>query len=150
MCWLDSSADTMLRASWRQCGVSMSSPTLLTLVWGNHAYLQPHIFSHISPARVPNSQLVKVILRICLILYDVYILQFSVCMCVFNVPAQELCLYTLGNLWPEGAVVKEKLLVQGIVPALANCVQVTSNENLFSCASLSFFLSCFRKAMFCM
>ncbi|XP_047658156.1 transmembrane and coiled-coil domain-containing protein 6 isoform X2 [Tachysurus fulvidraco] len=35
----------------------------------------------------------------------------------------ELCLYTLGNLWPEGAVVKEKLLVQGIVPALANCIQ---------------------------
>ncbi|KAI5620633.1 transmembrane and coiled-coil domain-containing protein 6 isoform X1 [Silurus asotus] len=35
----------------------------------------------------------------------------------------ELCLYTLGNLCPEGAVVKEKLVVQGIVPALANCIQ---------------------------
>ncbi|MCI4380080.1 hypothetical protein PGIGA_G00235780 [Pangasianodon gigas] len=35
----------------------------------------------------------------------------------------ELCLYTLGNLWPEGSLVKEKLLVQGIVPALANCIQ---------------------------
>ncbi|XP_017329902.1 transmembrane and coiled-coil domain-containing protein 6 isoform X2 [Ictalurus punctatus] len=35
----------------------------------------------------------------------------------------ELCLYTLGNLWPDGAVVKEKLLVQGMVPALANCIQ---------------------------
>ncbi|TSY55760.1 Transmembrane and coiled-coil domain-containing protein 6 [Bagarius yarrelli] len=35
----------------------------------------------------------------------------------------ELCLYTLGNLWPEGAEVKEKLFVQGIVPALANCIQ---------------------------
>ncbi|XP_053361707.1 transmembrane and coiled-coil domain-containing protein 6 [Clarias gariepinus] len=36
----------------------------------------------------------------------------------------ELCLYTLGNLWPENTIVKEKLLVQGIVPALANCIQV--------------------------
>ncbi|XP_026773467.3 transmembrane and coiled-coil domain-containing protein 6 [Pangasianodon hypophthalmus] len=35
----------------------------------------------------------------------------------------ELCLYTLGNLWPEGSLVKEKLLLQGIVPALANCIQ---------------------------
>ncbi|KAL6480368.1 hypothetical protein MHYP_G00114010 [Metynnis hypsauchen] len=35
----------------------------------------------------------------------------------------ELCLYTLGNLWTEGAVMKEKLLAQGIVPALANCIQ---------------------------
>ncbi|XP_062855811.1 transmembrane and coiled-coil domain-containing protein 6 isoform X1 [Trichomycterus rosablanca] len=35
----------------------------------------------------------------------------------------ELCLYTLGNLWPEGAVVREKLLAQGIVPALVNCIQ---------------------------
>ncbi|XP_066505934.1 transmembrane and coiled-coil domain-containing protein 6 [Hoplias malabaricus] len=35
----------------------------------------------------------------------------------------ELCLYTLGNLWTDGAVVKEKLLSQGIVSALSNCIQ---------------------------
>ncbi|XP_074529811.1 transmembrane and coiled-coil domain-containing protein 6 isoform X1 [Halichoeres trimaculatus] len=35
----------------------------------------------------------------------------------------ELCLYTLGNLCPESDVVKEKLLAQGIIPALANCIE---------------------------
>ncbi|CAJ1058547.1 transmembrane and coiled-coil domain-containing protein 6 [Xyrichtys novacula] len=35
----------------------------------------------------------------------------------------ELCLYTLGNLCPESDVVKEKLLAQGIIPALANCME---------------------------
>ncbi|XP_072519606.1 transmembrane and coiled-coil domain-containing protein 6 isoform X2 [Salminus brasiliensis] len=35
----------------------------------------------------------------------------------------ELCLYTLGNLWTEGAVVREKLLAQGVVCALASCIQ---------------------------
>ncbi|KAM6923973.1 transmembrane and coiled-coil domain-containing protein 6 [Xenentodon cancila] len=35
----------------------------------------------------------------------------------------ELCLYTLGNMCLDGEVVKEKLLAQGIIPALANCVE---------------------------
>ncbi|XP_029918601.1 transmembrane and coiled-coil domain-containing protein 6 [Myripristis murdjan] len=35
----------------------------------------------------------------------------------------ELCLYTLGNLCPDSEVVREKLLAQGIIPALANCIQ---------------------------
>ncbi|KAJ8337602.1 hypothetical protein SKAU_G00365680 [Synaphobranchus kaupii] len=35
----------------------------------------------------------------------------------------ELCLYTLGNLCAESEVVREKLLAQGIVPALATCLQ---------------------------
>lgn len=35
----------------------------------------------------------------------------------------ELCLYTLGNLCPESQVVKERLLAQGIIPALAGCIQ---------------------------
>ncbi|XP_032384020.1 transmembrane and coiled-coil domain-containing protein 6 [Etheostoma spectabile] len=35
----------------------------------------------------------------------------------------ELCLYTLGNLCPDSDVVKEKLLAQGIIPALANCIE---------------------------
>ncbi|RXN29182.1 transmembrane and coiled-coil domain-containing 6 isoform X1 [Labeo rohita] len=36
----------------------------------------------------------------------------------------ELCLYTLGNLCPDSAVVREKLLAQGIVSALANCIHI--------------------------
>lgn len=36
---------------------------------------------------------------------------------------QELCLYTLGNLCPDD-VVREKLVAQGIIPALANCIEV--------------------------
>ncbi|KAG8004381.1 Transmembrane and coiled-coil domain-containing protein 6 [Nibea albiflora] len=36
----------------------------------------------------------------------------------------ELCLYTLGNLCPDSDVVKEKLLAQGIIPALANCIEL--------------------------
>uniref|UniRef100_A0A8D2ZLL7 Transmembrane and coiled-coil domain-containing protein 6 n=1 Tax=Scophthalmus maximus TaxID=52904 RepID=A0A8D2ZLL7_SCOMX len=35
----------------------------------------------------------------------------------------ELCLYTLGNLFPDSDVVKDKLLAQGIIPALANCIE---------------------------
>ncbi|XP_062380382.1 transmembrane and coiled-coil domain-containing protein 6 [Sardina pilchardus] len=35
----------------------------------------------------------------------------------------ELCLYTLGNLCPENEVIRDKLLAQGIIPALAQCVQ---------------------------
>ncbi|XP_051514319.1 transmembrane and coiled-coil domain-containing protein 6-like isoform X1 [Myxocyprinus asiaticus] len=35
----------------------------------------------------------------------------------------ELCLYTLGNLCPDSALVREKLLAQGILSALTNCFQ---------------------------
>ncbi|MEQ2186369.1 hypothetical protein GOODEAATRI_027795 [Goodea atripinnis] len=35
----------------------------------------------------------------------------------------ELCLYTLGNICPDSEVVKERLLAQGIIPALASCIQ---------------------------
>ncbi|XP_061091280.1 transmembrane and coiled-coil domain-containing protein 6 [Conger conger] len=34
-----------------------------------------------------------------------------------------LCLYTLGNLCAESEAVREKLLAQGIVPALTSCLQ---------------------------
>ncbi|XP_047411435.1 transmembrane and coiled-coil domain-containing protein 6 isoform X3 [Sciurus carolinensis] len=37
--------------------------------------------------------------------------------------AEELCLYTLGNLIVESEVVRRQLLPQGIVPALAACIQ---------------------------
>ncbi|KAI4893715.1 hypothetical protein NFI96_012169 [Prochilodus magdalenae] len=52
----------------------------------------------------------------------------------------ELCLYTLGNLWTEGTVVKEKLLAQGIVPALANCIQ-NQKSNLAVVEAAGFTLS---------
>ncbi|XP_023184093.1 transmembrane and coiled-coil domain-containing protein 6 isoform X5 [Xiphophorus maculatus] len=35
----------------------------------------------------------------------------------------ELCLYTLGNICPDSETVKERLLAQGIIPALAGCIQ---------------------------
>ncbi|XP_051936850.1 transmembrane and coiled-coil domain-containing protein 6 isoform X2 [Hippocampus zosterae] len=35
----------------------------------------------------------------------------------------ELCLYTLGNLCPDSDIVREKLLAQGIIPALACCIE---------------------------
>uniref|UniRef100_A0A672YW70 Transmembrane and coiled-coil domains 6 n=1 Tax=Sphaeramia orbicularis TaxID=375764 RepID=A0A672YW70_9TELE len=35
----------------------------------------------------------------------------------------ELCLYTLGNLCPDSDVVTEKLLAQGIIPALTSCLE---------------------------
>uniref|UniRef100_H3BWL7 Transmembrane and coiled-coil domains 6 n=1 Tax=Tetraodon nigroviridis TaxID=99883 RepID=H3BWL7_TETNG len=35
----------------------------------------------------------------------------------------ELCLYTLGNLCPAD-VVKNKLVAQGIIPALTNCIEI--------------------------
>ncbi|KAF0039389.1 hypothetical protein F2P81_007624 [Scophthalmus maximus] len=40
-----------------------------------------------------------------------------------DTPKKELCLYTLGNLFPDSDVVKDKLLAQGIIPALANCIE---------------------------
>ena len=43
---------------------------------------------------------------------------------------QELCLYTLGNLCPENELVREKLLAQGIIPALHHCLQVNSDSYL--------------------
>ena len=39
--------------------------------------------------------------------------------------SQELCLYTLGNLIVESEAVRRQLLPQGIVPALAACIQVS-------------------------
>uniref|UniRef100_A0A8C2CI54 Transmembrane and coiled-coil domains 6 n=1 Tax=Cyprinus carpio TaxID=7962 RepID=A0A8C2CI54_CYPCA len=52
----------------------------------------------------------------------------------------ELSLYTLGNLCPDSAVVREKLLAQGIVPALANCIHVRpSRLRIINCY---FFLAC--------
>ncbi|XP_026872339.2 transmembrane and coiled-coil domain-containing protein 6 isoform X1 [Electrophorus electricus] len=52
----------------------------------------------------------------------------------------ELCLYILGNLWPDGALVREKLLAQGIVTALANCIQ-NQRFNLAVVEAVGFTLS---------
>lgn len=51
----------------------------------------------------------------------------------------ELCLYTLGNLCPENDAVKEKLISQGIVPALANCLE-TQIHNLALVEAVGFTL----------
>lgn len=52
----------------------------------------------------------------------------------------ELCLYTLGNLCPENYAVKEKLLSQGIIPALANCLE-TQIHNLALVEAVGFTLA---------
>ncbi|XP_031522347.1 transmembrane and coiled-coil domain-containing protein 6 isoform X8 [Papio anubis] len=45
------------------------------------------------------------------------------CVAVILGEAEELCLYTLGNLIVESEAVRRQLLPQGIVPALAACIQ---------------------------
>ncbi|KAM3866525.1 transmembrane and coiled-coil domain-containing protein 6 [Diretmus argenteus] len=52
----------------------------------------------------------------------------------------ELCLYTLGNLCPDSDVVREKLLAQGIIPALANCIE-NQRHNLAVVEAAGFTLS---------
>ncbi|XP_062281826.1 transmembrane and coiled-coil domain-containing protein 6 [Scomber scombrus] len=52
----------------------------------------------------------------------------------------ELCLYTLGNLWADSDVVKEKLLAQGIIPALASCIE-NQRHNLAVMEAVGFTLS---------
>ncbi|XP_051505241.1 transmembrane and coiled-coil domain-containing protein 6 isoform X2 [Myxocyprinus asiaticus] len=52
----------------------------------------------------------------------------------------ELCLYTLGNLCPDSALVREKLLAQGMVSALTNCFQ-NQRYNLAVVEAVGFTLS---------
>ncbi|XP_033830060.1 transmembrane and coiled-coil domain-containing protein 6 [Periophthalmus magnuspinnatus] len=52
----------------------------------------------------------------------------------------ELCLYTLGNLCPENDAVKDKVLSQGIIPALTNCLE-TQMHNLALVEAIGFTLS---------
>uniref|UniRef100_A0A3Q1FCS7 Transmembrane and coiled-coil domains 6 n=1 Tax=Acanthochromis polyacanthus TaxID=80966 RepID=A0A3Q1FCS7_9TELE len=52
----------------------------------------------------------------------------------------ELCLYTLGNICPDSDVVKEKLLAQGIIPALATCME-NQRHNLAVVEAVGFTLS---------
>lgn len=51
----------------------------------------------------------------------------------------ELCLYTLGNLCPDSAV-QDKLLAQGIIPALASCIE-NQRHNLAVVEAVGFTLS---------
>ncbi|XP_061643130.1 transmembrane and coiled-coil domain-containing protein 6 isoform X2 [Phyllopteryx taeniolatus] len=52
----------------------------------------------------------------------------------------ELCLYTLGNLCPDSDVVREKLLAQGIIPALASCIE-NQRHNMAVVEAVGFTLS---------
>ncbi|XP_067374778.1 transmembrane and coiled-coil domain-containing protein 6 [Channa argus] len=52
----------------------------------------------------------------------------------------ELCLYTLGNLCPDSDVIREKVLAQGIIPALANCIE-NQRHNLAVVEAVGFTLS---------
>ncbi|XP_044061317.1 transmembrane and coiled-coil domain-containing protein 6 isoform X2 [Siniperca chuatsi] len=52
----------------------------------------------------------------------------------------ELCLYTIGNLCPDNDAVKEKLLAQGIIPALTNCIE-NQIHNLAVVEAVGFALS---------
>ncbi|XP_030622468.1 transmembrane and coiled-coil domain-containing protein 6 [Chanos chanos] len=51
-----------------------------------------------------------------------------------------LCLYTLGNLCAESKAVREKLLAQGVVAALANCTE-NQRSNLAVMEAVGFTLS---------
>ncbi|XP_024139860.1 transmembrane and coiled-coil domain-containing protein 6 isoform X2 [Oryzias melastigma] len=52
----------------------------------------------------------------------------------------EMCLYTLGNLCLASKAVKEKLLAQGIIPALASCME-NQRHNLAVVEAVAFTLS---------
>ncbi|XP_056143892.1 transmembrane and coiled-coil domain-containing protein 6 [Lampris incognitus] len=52
----------------------------------------------------------------------------------------ELCLYTLGNLCPDSDVVREKLLAQGIISTLENCIK-NQKHNLALVEAVGFNLS---------
>lgn len=52
----------------------------------------------------------------------------------------ELCLYTLGNLCPDSDAVTEKLLAQGIIPALTSCLE-NQRHNLALVEAAAFTLS---------
>ncbi|KAK0150649.1 Transmembrane and coiled-coil domain-containing protein 6 [Merluccius polli] len=52
----------------------------------------------------------------------------------------ERCLYTLGNLCPDSDVVRDKLLAQGIVPALKKCME-SQRYNLAVVEAVGFTLS---------
>lgn len=43
---------------------------------------------------------------------------------------QELCLYTLGNLVVETKAAQKQLLLQGLIPVLASCIQVSGEIGL--------------------
>ncbi|TRY90112.1 hypothetical protein DNTS_031605 [Danionella cerebrum] len=53
---------------------------------------------------------------------------------------KEICLYTLGNMCPENNTVREKLLAQGIISVLANCLH-NQRYNLAVVEALGFALS---------
>ncbi|XP_030595455.1 transmembrane and coiled-coil domain-containing protein 6 [Archocentrus centrarchus] len=52
----------------------------------------------------------------------------------------ELCLYTLGNLCSDSDVIRENLLAQGIIPALASCME-NQRHNLAVVEAAAFTLS---------
>lgn len=62
-------------------------------------------------------------------IFDFLIVRKIIC-------TQELCLYTLGNMCPDSDVVREKLLAQGIIPALASCIEVNYEGSLSTLISL--------------
>lgn len=82
-----------------------TTPYLLTYLSGQSTKFTVSIHSYQAPCNITQS----------------FFRIFTICICVFS---QELCLYTLGNLWADSDVVKEKLLAQGIIPALASCIEV--------------------------
>ncbi|XP_077388751.1 transmembrane and coiled-coil domain-containing protein 6 isoform X2 [Festucalex cinctus] len=51
-----------------------------------------------------------------------------------------LCLYTLGNLCPDSDVVRGKLLAQGVIPALASCIE-NQKHNMAVVEAVCFTLS---------
>lgn len=82
----------------------------------------PYLLTYLSSQSTKFT--VSIRMRVCVVVLGTFrrivLHLFLLVMC-----PQELCLYTLGNLCPAD-VVKNKLVAQGIIPALANCIEVNT------------------------
>lgn len=85
----------------------------------------PYLLTYLSSQSTKFT--VSICMKVCVVVLATFrriFLPFFVVF-FFLMCLQELCLYTLGNLCPAD-VVKNKLVAQGIIPALANCIEVNT------------------------
>lgn len=101
----------------------MSSLTPPTPIWHQPVCLPLPTCSPTCLVRAPSSLWVSAWIVLCIKISPNHAGDFPTIHVFVVMCTQELCLYTLGNLCPDD-IVKEKLLAQGIIPALANCIEV--------------------------
>lgn len=83
----------------------------------------PYLLTYLSSQSTKFT--VSIQMKVCVLATLRRIFLHFFCCVFFLMCPQELCLYTLGNLCPAD-VVKNKLVAQGIIPALANCIEVNA------------------------